>query len=487
MEIRDYLRMLRRGWPAVVIITTIFVGVAAGYVVLAPKRYDAATVLFVSAASPKSISDLQQSAQFSATAAITYAEVIDSSTVLGPVAERLRPQMEVDDLAEMVESTVREETTLIDVTVSGTERRQVANIANAVALSAARIIPALEETATGRDLVRLQQIRPAVEPTRVANPNPKRTIALGFVVGLCVGLAVTIVAQTLDSRIRHVEEVRQLADVSLLAALPPLKRAERRGLVVRDRPSSAAGEAFRTLRTNISVLGSRERPSLLITAVTGDRDGAQVPVNLAWTLAQTGQQVLLVDLDLRRSTVGDMLGMQQATGMSDVLAGQHGLQDVIRATEHPCLSVVLSGTAQPSPSELLTAPSMTDALTWMERNYDYVILHAPPLLSYSDAAVVAGLAGGTLITVAAGSTQGQQLTTALIALTNLRVKPLGLVLTHVNNSPGSAKVRTGITRTRPRPGRSETHPVQWEMSGRGSKSGHQARHAVDQNAGNPQK
>src|SRR3712207_4893211 len=102
MEIRDYLRMLRRGWPAVALVTTVFVGVSAAYLALAPKRYDATTVLFVSAANPKSISELHQSAQFSATAAITYAEIIDSGTVLEPVAERLRPQMDVDDLAEMV-------------------------------------------------------------------------------------------------------------------------------------------------------------------------------------------------------------------------------------------------------------------------------------------------------------------------------------------------------------------------------------------------
>ena len=59
MEIRDYLRMLRRGWPAVVLVTTFFVGIAAAYLALAPKRYDATTVLFVSTANPKSISDLQ--------------------------------------------------------------------------------------------------------------------------------------------------------------------------------------------------------------------------------------------------------------------------------------------------------------------------------------------------------------------------------------------------------------------------------------------
>lgn len=485
MEIRDYLRMLRRGWPVVVLVTTIFVGIAAGYLVLAPKRYEATTVLFVSAANPKSISELQQSAQFSGTAAITYAEIIDSGTVLGPVAERLRPQMAVDDLDDMVDSTVREETTLIDITVSGRGPRQVATIANAVGQSAVRIIPELEEAPSGRELVRIQQIRHAVEPTRAASHDVRRIIALGFVVGLCVGLAVTIVAQTLDSRIRHVEEVGQLADVPLLAAVPRLTRSQRKGLVVRDRPSSEAGEAFRTLRTNISVLGSRDRPSVLVSAVTGDHDAAQVSANLAWTLAQTGQQVLLVDLDLRRSTVGDMLGLQPAIGMSDVLAGQQGLQDVIRPAEHHCLSVILSGTVQPNPSELLSTPSMTDVLTWMERNYDHVILHAPPLLSYTDAAVVAGIAGGTLVTVAAGNTQGRQLTTALIALTNVRVKPLGLVLTHVRNSSmGPTKDRSGIARSRLRSGRSATTAVQVEWSESKPRNGYRARHAVNRDEGN---
>ena len=145
----------------------------------------------------------------------------------------------------------------------------------------------------------------------------------------------TIVAQTLDNRIRRVEEASQLADVPLLAALPRLKRAKRRGLVVRDRPSSEAGEAFRNLRTNISFLRVGDRPSLLTTAVVGDRDSAQVPVNLPWTLPDQ-PQILLVDLDLRRSTVGDMLpsSLQTAGGTSDVLAGRTACRTPMRPTEH---------------------------------------------------------------------------------------------------------------------------------------------------------
>jgi polysaccharide biosynthesis transport protein len=454
MEIRDYLRMLRRGWLAIMLVTAVFLGIAGLYLALAPKRYDAVTVLFVSAANPQTIDDLQQGSQFARSASITYSEIIDSVTVLGTVAVELRPESSVDELADMVTATVRPETTLIDIGVSGPDPERVARVANAVGARAVEVIPRLEQAPGRRPLVRVQQIRPAMEPVRAASPNVKRTLALGFVVGLCVGLAGTVIAQTLDNRIRRVEEVRKLADVPLLAALPRLKRAERRGLVVRDSPSSEAGEAFRTLRTTIGFLEAMDRHSLLIAAVANDRDGSQVPVNLAWTLAQTGQRILLVDLDLRHSAVGDMLGIAPGAGMSDTLTGGERLIEVIRPTDHPYLSVVLSGTGQPGSSELLSAPTMSSALNWMERHYDYVILHSPPLLSNADAAVVSVTVGGTLVTVAAGRTQAQHLTTALLALSNLRVKPLGLVLTQVHSSSiDIARAKGGPPRSRARGGR----------------------------------
>jgi Mrp family chromosome partitioning ATPase len=243
----------------------------------------------------------------------------------------------------------------------------------------------------------------AVEPDRASSPNVKRILALGLVVGLCVGLAVTIVAQTLDSRIRRVQEIRQLADVPLLATLPKLRRSERRGLVVRDKPSSEVGEAFRALRTNISFLESKDRRSLLITAVANESDGALVPANLAWTLAQTGQRILLVDLDLRRSASATCL-VWPPVPASRTCSRSAPAARRDRPTDHPCLSVVLSGAAQrvrraAQPAELASA------VDWMERHYDHVIVHAPPLLSYTDATVVSAAVGGTLVTVAAGSTQ----------------------------------------------------------------------------------
>ncbi|MGH3751266.1 MAG: polysaccharide biosynthesis tyrosine autokinase [Pseudonocardiaceae bacterium] len=438
MELQDYLRMLRRGWLTVVVVTAVGVGLASLYAALAPRVFDATTVLFVSAGDPTTISDLQQGAQFVTSAVVTYSEIIDSSTVLGPVAEELRLRQSVDDLAAMVTVSVREETTLIDVTVSGETPELVATVANAAADSAIRIIPTLQATPKGQPLVRLQQIRPAVEPTIAGSPDVQRILTVGLVVGLCVGLGATIARQTLNTRIRRPDDVRDLTGIPLLGVLPrwaPAQRLPQRKkvggltLVVRDDPSSAAGEAFRTLRTNLRFLESRDLRSLVFTTVADDQHGAEVAANLAWTLAQAGQRVLLVDLDLRRSSVGEAVGIRPGTGLADVLTRQADLSDVIHDTTNPLLRIVLAGTPQPNPSDLLSAPHMTSLLRQMERDYDYVILHAPPLLPYADAAVISAAAAGTFVSVAAGRTKAHEVTTALGALANVQVRPLGMVLT----------------------------------------------------------
>lgn len=447
MELRDYARMLRRGWSTVALVVVLFLGVGSLYLLLAPKQYDAGAVLLVSANDPQSVDDLQQGAQFSATAAITYAEIIRSPTVLGPVGAALRPQRDVDELGGMVTAVVRVDTTLIDITVSGNDPDDVATIANATAAGASRIVPALENNNVGRSFVRIQQIRQAVPPSAPVSPNAKRILALALIVGLCVGLAATITVQSLDTRLRRPDEVDQLTDVPVLAVVPASNRAQRNGLAVRDDPAGAVGEIFRTLRTNLRFLETRERRSIVFSSVSDDRERAQVPANLAWSLVQAGWKVLLVDLELRRNLIGDILGVRGGAGVAEVLMGQAELANVTRETAHAKLHVVIAGTAQASPADLLSAPAMTNLLRRVEKSYDYVILHAPPLLAYTDAAVLSDAAGGTILTVSSGRTKAPELTTALGVLSNVRVKPLGIVLTGARRSdrPGRSTA-AGMTR-----------------------------------------
>jgi capsular exopolysaccharide synthesis family protein len=459
MELRDYLRMLRRGWPVVLLITALFVGVAALYVTIAPKRFEATTTLHISTNGPSDVSDLQQGHQFALNSVSTYAEVVASATVLDPAAQELRPQATVDDLAQSVWAVVPTDTTLINLTASDADPVRATTVANVVATNAIRVVPALELDEEGQPLVKLQQIRPAIEPTRAVSPNVQRILALGLIIGVCVGLAATITAQSLDTRIRRAADVRRLTEVPVLAVLPQLTRRQRHGLVVRDDPAGPAGEAFRMLRTNLRFLEAKDRRSLVFTAMANAHDQAHVPVNLAWSLAQAGRRVLLVDLDLRCPTIGQAIGIRSGAGLADVLAGRVDLSDVIHETRQPRLHVVLGGSVRASPSDLLSAPILSRVLRRMEQEFDYVILHAPPLLSFTDAAVVAGAAGGTLVTAAVGKTRAHELTTALDTLANVWVKPLGLVLTRARRSDRPGGVAADVEPRNDEPPKVASHTL----------------------------
>ncbi len=434
MEIRDYLRMLRRGWLAVLAITAAVLGMSMAYLALAPKTYSATTVLYVSANDPESITDLQQGSQFTQNTAVTFAELIDSATVLGSVAQNLRPQENVDDLVASVSATVREETTLIDVSATGRSPARVALIANATAASAIRVVPALEPGPTGRSLVQLRQVQQAVEPTRAVSPNTRRILALGLVVGFCLGLGITIGVQALGTKIRRPQDLHDLTDIPVLGVLPLPRKSQRRSLVARDHPSSAAGEAYRTLRTNLGSLGP-DRRSVLFAGVSGEPDDAMVPVNLGWSLAGYGRRVALVDLDLRHAAVGRAMGLAPAAGVADVLAGSTPLDEaLVTSSTEARLRVLQSGAPEPSPSELLGTDATARLIGDLEEQNDYVLLHAPALLAYTDAAVAAGLADGVVVTLCAGRTTAQEFLSALRVLSNVRTTPVGIVLTHVRRS-----------------------------------------------------
>jgi succinoglycan biosynthesis transport protein ExoP len=450
VEIRDYLRMLRRGWPAIVLFTVLGVGLASAYVAFAPKRYEANAVLYVSAAAPVTTVDLQVGIQFAVNAAPSYADIIQSPEVLGPVAEQLTSSRSLSDLESMVQANARESTAIIDVTASAPTAREAANIANAVATTAKSVIPSITPARSGsaRQTIQLATVRNAPEPEAPVSPNTKRVLAIGLIVGAALGLGLTIAQQALDTRLRRPEDLQQVAKVRLVGVIPRPRRAERTHVVVRDDPASSAVESYRSLRTNLAYLESEPRCSLLLTDV-GPREDAKVPVNIAWSIAQAGRRVLLVDLDLRQSAISDLLQLRAGTGMSDVLAGETDLRSIVQTTTQPGLSVAVAGATQLSPSDLLSTPVMDRVLREAEADYDFVILHAPPLLSYTDAAVVSRVAGQTLLTVRAGGARALDLTTALGALQNVRVEPLGLILVGARAHMGDLSKVRGIW-SRPR-------------------------------------
>ncbi len=441
---RDYLRVLRRGWPAIVLATLLGVAVASAYLSVAPKVYTATSSILVSAQGSEDIAQLQQGNDFSAQVVRTYAEIAKSPTVLQPVVDELGLPGDADDLSANLSISVVGETSVLEITSRDSDPQRAADIANAVAASSMEVIADLGAPADpgAAPLVRLDQIREAAVPRAAVSPNERITLVLGVVVGLVIGLALALLLNALDRRVRGTRDLWPLAERSLLARIPHRRGLRRQPLAVRDDPGGRVGEAYRTLRTNLRFLEPAGARSFAIAGSTTDEGSTGVAVNVAWSLAEAGSRVALVDTDLRTPGVGPMLGLPVTAGLSDLLAGDAEFSEVVQPGGHPRLTVVPTGSRRSDSSDLLSGDRMRDLTRWLEERYDYVILDTAPLLSSTDAVVIAALSTGTVFTVASGRTTRQQLASALVALSNVGVSPAGFVLTRARAGDADPYPRT---------------------------------------------
>ena len=435
MEFRDYVRMLQRGWLAVLLCTAGVLAMAFAYVTLTPRTYQTSSLIYVSVAGRSSVADLNTANQFSAASVQSYAEIAASPTVLKQVVKNLRLPVTDDALARRVDVKVLEDTTLLQVTARASEDREAARLANAVADVAIGVIGDLESKgrASVKNQVRLEQVVTAEVPRIAIAPNVRRTMALGLIIGLSLGVAVMILVQTVDTRIRDARALWKLTRTPMLAAIPPVRRSRSSALVVRDEPGGPVGEAYRTLRTNLRFLEQPNHHSLVVASAAEHRRAPSAAANLAWALADVGQRVVLVDADLRHPSIAALLGVPNDPGLSSVLAGHLDLVGSLVTTNHATLTVLPAGPPSAQPSELIGSLALGRVLGRLESQFDHVVIAAPPVLTYSDAAVLASHAQRTLVTVVGGRTRTTQLSAALGRLEQAGVTTTGIVLTQIRH------------------------------------------------------
>jgi protein-tyrosine kinase len=200
-------------------------------------------------------------------------------------------------------------------------------------------------------------------------------------------------------------------------------------IVTHKEPGAAASEAFRVLRTNLQFLGlDKPIKSLLITSATPGEGKTTTVANLAVAFAQAGSSVCLVDADLRRPMVAKLFGTDNWSGLTTALIGQGSLEDCLKETAVPGLTLLPSGPIPPNPAELLGSARMGKLLAGLEEQFDMVLVDTPPVLAVADAAVLSPKMGGVVLVVRAGQVARQQTVRAKAALEAVQARVLGVVL-----------------------------------------------------------
>ena len=200
-------------------------------------------------------------------------------------------------------------------------------------------------------------------------------------------------------------------------------------LVALSAPQSAAAEAFRSLRINIQFASLDQTLQLItITSAGIDEGKSLVAANLAITMAQAEQRVILVDCDLRRPALHTLFGVNNDSGVTSMLFANEGDAPPLQATSVPGLQLLASGPLPPRPADILGSRRMGEILQSLRGLADVVIIDTPPVLAVSDAVVLAPRVDGVILVMQAGHTRREPAKQARIVLEKAKAHIVGVVL-----------------------------------------------------------
>ena len=430
MDLHGYVQAVRKYWWLVLLVTLASIGIAVGVTATASKKYESTVTYFVSTP-PNADGTALQADQYAQRRVNSYVGLLTSERLAQRIIGATKVDLSVPQVVSSITASADLNTVLLNATVTDSQPDRSLAIATAVSTQFGVMVAELDNHGSPEAATVVLNVvsGPTLNPTPIS-PRASLNIGLGVLVGLALGLAAAILREVLDTTIRTPQLLQALSDGPVLGVIATDRSAKKAPLIVHDNARSTHAEAFRQLRTNLQFVdATRPVRVLVVTSPIAQEGKSTTATNLALSFADYGRPVLLIDADLRRPRVADYLGIEGSVGLSNVLAGQVAIDDVIQTWGRAGLRVLPSGTIPPNPSELLGGPMMERLLGQLRRQFDMIVIDTPPLLPVTDAAVASRLADGAVVIVRYGKTTRSELASALRSLRAVDARLLGTVLT----------------------------------------------------------
>jgi capsular exopolysaccharide synthesis family protein len=282
--------------------------------------------------------------------------------------------------------------------------------------------------------------QPAVEPTAPVKPNRPLYLALVVMFGVALGVGLVCGLESLDARVKVPEHLSEGLRLPLLGIIPRMRRlaeTHRGGhLWTLGAPRSVGADAFRNLRASLlGAVGPQGRPAvtLLVTSAKAGEGKSTTALNLAATFARSGERTLLIDVDLRRTSLAEVFDPDAELGLVDVLRGDLPWQRTLVRTDVPNLDFMPTGDPTDIPIEVLGTLELRQLLEAVSGHYHRVILDGPAVLGLADCRMLGRVVDGAILVVRCGSNDLNPLRRAKQMLELSSVRLVGVVFNDLDD------------------------------------------------------
>jgi polysaccharide biosynthesis transport protein len=242
----------------------------------------------------------------------------------------------------------------------------------------------------------------AVRPTKASSPVVVLDLAVGAAGGLGLGLALAFIVAFIDDRVKSAYQIESIVGLPLIGIVPKIRKSSQanRAQVVMNKSDALASEAFLTIHSNLR-LKTRSHSSkvMLVTSTRPGEGKSFVASNLALTFAKHGERVIIVDCDLRKPNLHNVLGIANTKGVIDICGLSAPIESVVISERVPNLDVLTAGGRAVNPTNILNDVSFSRLIEELRKRYDRVIIDTPPLAPVSDAMIILQHVDGVIFTL----------------------------------------------------------------------------------------
>jgi len=380
----------------------------------------------------------------------TYINFLKTKVFYAQVIKESGLNYTTGELNDMTEINSVNNTEIFRISVTSTSAEDSYRLVTAMQKLAPEFIKSIKVSAE------ISVVDPVVYPTGPSGPNVLFNTAIGGLLGFLLSVTITFLWEIIDINVKSQDEIKRKYNKPILGVIPNYeKHSTKRNLIqmiysiihknltrndrtLKEDTAFLITEAYKELRTNLRYTMRKDGCKRILINSPISQDGkSTICTNLGITIAQTGARVLLIDCDLRKGRLHNFFSMRSNPGISELLIGLVKEKDAIQNTMYDNLQVITMGKIPPNPAELLASGQMEELLKSLEKNYDFIIVDAPPVNVVSDALSLIKLVDGVILVVREKFTSHPNIVSAISKIEFIEAKIIGFVFNGVSIKRGS--------------------------------------------------